>query len=102
MTVLVVKVGDEVRSCLGHPSPDRLFRALEEVDRSTLDLDDEQRVAPVEPDGIDGEEVRCEDAARLPAWELGPARTAPASRNEGQRSRETRRESHAMSARSAK
>jgi hypothetical protein len=36
-------------------------------DRWALDLDDEEHIEPVEPDGVDGEEVRRENAARLGA-----------------------------------
>jgi hypothetical protein len=45
-------------------------RDPEDVDHATLDLDYEQHVEPLERDGIDGEEVRCEDACRLGAEKL--------------------------------
>jgi hypothetical protein len=32
------------------------------VDHATFDLDYDEHVESLKPDGIDGEEVRCEDA----------------------------------------
>src|ERR1019366_8416191 len=61
-TTAFVEVRDEVPGYLSHPSPNRVSRDPEDVDHATLDLDYEQHVEPLEPDGIDGEEVRCEDA----------------------------------------
>ena len=67
VAVLVVKVGEEVPGYLGHPSPNWVSRDAEDVDHATFDLDCEQHVEPLEPDDIDAEEIRCEDACRLGA-----------------------------------
>src|ERR1019366_6091241 len=79
-TTAFVQVRDEVPGYLSHPSPNRVSRDPEDVDHATLDLDYEEHVEPLEPDGIDGEEVRCEDACRLGAEELGPARAVSSRR----------------------
>ena len=66
-TTAFVQVRDEVPGYLGHPSPNRVSRDAEDVDHATFDLDYDEHVEPLEPDGIDGEEVRCEDACSLGA-----------------------------------
>ncbi len=66
-TTAFVEVRDQVPGYLGHPHANRVSRDPEDVDHATFDLDYDEHVEPLEPDGIDGEEVRCEDACRLGA-----------------------------------
>jgi hypothetical protein len=40
-------------------------RASSKVDAPAADLDEEQHVQPLEPDGVDGEEIHGDDALRL-------------------------------------
>ena len=79
-TTAFVEVRDEVPGYLSHPSPNWVSRDPEDVDHATFDLDYEQHVEPLERDGIDGEEVRCEDACCLSAEKLGPARAVSSRR----------------------
>jgi hypothetical protein len=58
----------------GLPESPKSQPGAEDVDHETLDLDYEEHVEPLERDGVDGEEVCCEDACRLSAQKLGPAR----------------------------
>jgi hypothetical protein len=46
------------------------------------DLDYEEHIEPVEPDGVDGEEVRGEDALGLRGEKLPPGRPTASSRAE--------------------
>jgi len=52
-------------------------RAAGQVHAAAADVDEEQHVQPLEPDGVDSEEIRCNDALRLRVQELRP-RWAPA------------------------
>jgi hypothetical protein len=47
-------------------------RAPGEMDATAGDLDEEQHIQPLESDGVDREEVHCDDAFRLRAQELTP------------------------------
>ena len=66
-TTAFVEVRDQVPGYLGHPHANRVSRDAEDVDHAALDLDYDEHIEPLEPDGIDGEEVRCKDACRLGA-----------------------------------
>ena len=57
---------------LRHPFGVRVGRASGQVDASAGDLDKEQHVHPLEPDGVDREEIDGDDAFLLRAQELTP------------------------------
>ena len=62
---------------LGDPLPVGMGCAAGQVHAAAADVDEEQHVQPLEPDGVDSEEIRCNDALRLRVQELTP-RWAPA------------------------
>jgi hypothetical protein len=47
-------------------------RAPGKMDATAGDLDEEQHIQPLEPDGVDREEIHPDDARRLRAQELTP------------------------------
>jgi hypothetical protein len=49
-----------------------MSRAPGQMDTPVADLDEEQDVQPLEPDGVDREEIHGDDAPRLRAYELTP------------------------------
>jgi len=62
----------DVPRLLRHPVAVGIGRAAGQVHAATGDFDREQHVQPLEPDGIDSEEVDRNDALRLCAQKLTP------------------------------
>src|SRR6266487_1830604 len=62
---------------LGHPPAVRVRRDPGEMHATGRELDDEQHVEALQEQRVDGEEVALEDARRLLAQELCPARLKP-------------------------
>ena len=60
---------------LRHPFAVGMRRAAGQVHATTGDSDEEQHVEPLEPDGVDGEEIHGNDALGVRAQELTPRRT---------------------------
>src|ERR1700730_16330582 len=65
----------DVPRLLRHPVAVGIRRAAGQVHATAGDFDEEQHVQPLEPDGVDGEEIHCNGALRLRAQELTPRRT---------------------------
>jgi hypothetical protein len=73
---LVVEFHQQVACLLGHPRPIRVRRDPSEVDTPGRELDKEQDIKPLEEERVDGEEIAFEDARRLLAQKVSPARVA--------------------------
>ena len=72
---VVERAGEaEVARLLGDPAAVRVRGRACEVDAAGLQLDEEQHVVAAQQRGLDGEEVASDDARRLRAQELTPAR----------------------------
>ena len=76
----VVELHQQVARLLGHPAAVRVGRDPGEVDAAGRELDEEQDVEPLQEERVDGEEVALENARRLLAEKLGPARLEPPRR----------------------
>ena len=72
---LVREVEAEVACLLGHPGAGRVGRATGKPHAPACVRDEEQHVVAAEEHALDGEEVAGDDARRLGAQELAPART---------------------------
>ena len=70
----VVELHHQVACLLAHPAAVRVGRDPSQVHAATLQLDEEQNVEPFQEERVDGEEVALEDARRLLAKKLRPAR----------------------------
>jgi hypothetical protein len=55
----------QVAGLLGNPSPIRVGGHPGQVDSPSVQLDEEQHIQPPQPDGVDGEEVACDDPGGL-------------------------------------
>ena len=77
---LIVEFHEQVARLLGHPPPVRVRRDPSEMDAPGRELDKEQDIKPFEEERVDGEEVALEDARRLLAQNLRPARLEPVRR----------------------
>ena len=71
---LVVWAHGQVACLLAHPAAVRVCCDRGDVDAAGRELDDEEDVEALAEQGVDGEEVALEDARRLRAQELRPAR----------------------------
>jgi len=65
----------DVPRLLRHPFAVGMRRAAGQIHATTGDFDEEQHGQPLEPDGVDGEEIHGNDALRLRVQELTPRRT---------------------------
>jgi len=72
---LLGEVEAEVSRLLGHPGPGGVGRAAGEPDAPACMRDEQQHVIPAQEHALDGEEVARDDARRLGARKLAPART---------------------------
>ena len=68
----VVEVHGQVAGLLGQPRAGRVRGDAEDVYAAGGVLDDEERVQPVQGDGVEVEQVAGQDPVRLGAQELGP------------------------------
>ena len=75
-----VQVHQQVPALLRHPRAGRVPGRAQDVDTATGDLHHEEHVDPLEEDGVDGEEITCENTCRLSAQERGPGGVSPAWR----------------------
>jgi len=73
--VLVGEIEAEIARLLGHPGAGGVGRAACEPDAAACVRDEEQHVVAAQEHALDGEEVASDDAGRLCAQELAPART---------------------------
>jgi hypothetical protein len=62
----------ELASLLGNPGAGGIRRAAGNVDSSATELDEEEHMQPLRPDGLDGEEVDRDHTVRLRTQELPP------------------------------
>jgi len=62
----------EVPRLLCDPFAVGMRRAASDVHAATADFDKEQDIQPLEPNGVDGEEIHSNDAFRLRSQELPP------------------------------
>ena len=65
---------------LPHPLGVRVRHALSQMQAAAAAFDEEEDVQPLEPDGIDGEEVYRDEPPRLRAQELSPRHTPALAR----------------------
>ena len=65
---------------LCHPLAVGMRRAAREVDAAAPDFNEKEHIQPLEPDGLDAEEVHGHHAVRLGADKVPPRRTAPLAR----------------------
>jgi hypothetical protein len=65
---------------MGDPAAARIRRAAAEMHTAAAELDEEEHVQPLQPDGLDREEVDREHAVRLRAQERAPGRDRRAPR----------------------
>ena len=70
--VLVLERDGEVARHLGDPAPDRVRSHASQEHLATLEVDEEQHIAPTKRDGLDGEEIAGERAGSLCSKELRP------------------------------
>src|SRR6266516_3689347 len=70
----VVESHQQVARLLGHPGAVGVSGDARDVHATARQLNEEQDIETLEEDGVDGEEVALEDARRLPAQKLRPAR----------------------------
>ena len=68
----VVEVHEQVAGLLGQPGAGGVGGDAEDVHAAGGVLDDEERVQPVQGDGVEVEQVAGEDRVRLGPQELGP------------------------------
>ena len=76
-TAGVVEVHEQVAGLLGQPGAGRVRGDAEDVYAAGGVLDDEERVEPVQGDGVEVEQVAGEDRVGLRPQELGPGRSGP-------------------------
>src|SRR5262249_26764271 len=77
---LIAEVETEVACLLGYPGAGRVGRAAGEPDAPARMRDEEEHVVAAKHDAFDGEEIAGDDARRLRAQELTPARSRPPRR----------------------
>jgi hypothetical protein len=65
---------------LGDPCAGRMAGRTQDVDAATGDLYHEEDVDALEEDGVDGEEIACENTGRLGSEERGPGGVESAGR----------------------
>src|SRR6266511_2751485 len=80
LDAVVAKLHEQVARLLGHPAAVRIGRDPGEVDAPGRKLDEEQHVEALQEERVDGKEVALQDARRLLAKELRPARLQPPRR----------------------
>jgi hypothetical protein len=68
----IVEVHQEVAGLLDEPGAGRVGGDAEDVYPADGVLDDEERVQPVQGDGVEVEQVAGQDGVRLGPQELGP------------------------------
>ena len=76
----VVEVHGQVAGQLGQPRAGRVRGDPEDVDAAGGVLDDEERVEPVQGDGVEVKQVAGQDPVRLGSQELGPRGSGSAGR----------------------
>jgi hypothetical protein len=74
----LVEAHQQVPGLLRHPVTGRVPRDSDDVDLAGGELDEEQHVDPLQPHGIDGEEVARQDRVGLGGQELLPGGSGPA------------------------
>ena len=74
----VVEVHAEVAGLLGQPGAGRVAGDTQDVHAAGGVLDDEERVQPVQGDGVEMQQVAGQDRARLRPQKLGPGRSGSA------------------------
>src|SRR5215211_511736 len=70
--IAIIERHPQVACLLGDPGARRVGRAGDELDAAALERDEEERVDPCEPGGLDGEEITGERRRRLLAKKLAP------------------------------
>jgi hypothetical protein len=68
----LAEVHEQVTSLLGGPGPGRVDGDTQDMHGPGLDLHHEQDVHAPEQDGVDVQEITCQDAGRLGGQELPP------------------------------
>src|SRR6266498_3741669 len=74
LDALGFELHEQVARLLGHPPALGVRRDPSQVNAAGRQLDEEQHVEPLQEERVDGEEVALEDARRLLAQEIRPAR----------------------------
>jgi hypothetical protein len=69
---MIVEVHDQVPGDLSHPRPGRMLGDTEQVNPPGADLDHEQDLEALQGNGVDAEEVACQDSGCLGAQEVPP------------------------------
>jgi hypothetical protein len=77
---LVVEAHDQIARLLGHPGPVRVGRDTGDAHAPARKLDEEQDVEALQEQRVDGKEIALDDARRLAAQKLPPARFEPPRR----------------------